>query len=404
MDGTVHKDEGARTHKRSLDQDTSDFPPSKSPHVSSSIRTHPSFYQGSFPFYRLPSELGCFSLDEKRCYHGDARRLRYLSSPTGMDSGGASLGWDLMEGFEDRYVRRDEDVKEGLLHILTWVKENRGLVQGNERSGSKRPVDRDFVTWRGHLTKILCAPYETQEGWILAVTLFKGSLYISERETATAYKRRKERTLDQEKLMYSGYRFESYMCADSPDGTPCPSEVVNTNEGYCSVMLGRLASHSFLVSGEVDCKDQNSANPSPPSCYVELKTSAQIRSQHQERSFHRYKLLKWWCQSFLLGIPLIVAGFRNQQGRIVSLEKFKTSEIPHLVRSDKQSWDPATCMNFCNAFLSYMKKVVTTDDPRVVYVFSWEPGQDVTYTVETNSDDPVVPDWYVRELSQMSGQ
>ncbi|XP_040298706.1 decapping and exoribonuclease protein [Bufo bufo] len=398
---TTARDRGDGTHKRGLEQDPSDSPQLKIPHVSPPpLRTHPSCHQGSFPFYRLPSELGSFSLDEKRCYHGDGRRLRYLSLPVGMDSGGASLGWDLMDGFEDRYVRRNEDEKEGLLHLLMWVKENRGLLRANGRSDTSRLVDRDFVSWRGHLTKILCTPYETQEGWILAVTLFKGTLYISERETAAAYKKRKERTREQEKLMYSGYKFESHLCADSPDGSPCPSEVVNTNEAFCSVLLGRLASHSFLVSGEVDCKDPSSSNPSPPSCYVELKTNAQMRSQHQERSFHRYKLLKWWCQSFLLGIPLIVAGFRNPQGRIVSLEKFRTSEIPHLVRGDRQSWDPAVCMNFCNAFLSHIKKVVTTDDPRVVFVFSWEPGHDVTFTVEADSDHLVVPEWYVQVLSQ----
>ncbi|XP_073404909.1 decapping and exoribonuclease protein isoform X4 [Dendrobates tinctorius] len=399
MDESVQRDRAARSLKRSLEPP--DLPPPKNPHVTS-LRTHPSVYQGSFPFYRLPSELGSFSLDEKRCYHGDARRLRFLRPPAGMESGAASPGWDVMEGFEDRYVRRDEDQKEGLLHILTWVKENRALLRGNGNPESKRPVDRDFVTWRGHLTKILCTPYESQEGWILAVTLFKGTLYISERETAAAYRKRKERTREQEKLMYSGYKFESYMCADSPDGAPCPSEVVNTNEGFCSVLLGRLASHSFLVSGEVDCKDPSSTNPSPPSCYVELKTSALIRSPYQERSFHRYKLLKWWCQSFLLGIPLIVTGFRNPQGRIVSLEKFRTSEISRLVRGDRQSWDPAVCMNFCNAFLDYIKKVVTTDDHRVVFVFAWEPGEDVSFTIEADSDRLVIPDWYVEAISQAS--
>lgn len=156
-------------------------------------------------------------------------------------------------------------------------------------------------------------------------------------------------------LIWVTYNTFWFFNPDSPNGTPCPSEVVNTNEAFCSVLLGRLASHSFLVSGEVDCKDPSSTNPSPPTCYVELKTSAQIRNPHQERSFHRcqpplilhdpysqslynllsparYKLLKWWCQSFLLGIPLIVAGFRNPQGKIVSLEKFRTSEISHLVR------------------------------------------------------------------------
>ncbi|XP_072288051.1 decapping and exoribonuclease protein [Pyxicephalus adspersus] len=305
-----------------------------------------------------------------------------------------------MEGFEDHYIRRNEDEKEGLLHILTWIKENRGLIKGSGHGESKRPVDRDFVTWRGHLTKILCTPYETQEGWILAVTLFKGTLYISEKETEAAYKKRKERTQEQEKFMYSGYKFESYLCAYTPDSDPCPSEVVNTNEAFCSVLLGRLASHSVLLSGEVDCVDASATNPSPPSNYVELKTSAQIRNQHQQRSFNRYKLLKWWCQSFLLGIPLIVAGFRNQQGRIESLQNYRTADIPHLVRGDRQSWDPAVCMNFCNAFLSYIKKVATKDNPRVVYVFSWEPGSDITFNMESNSTDLVVPEWYVEALAQ----
>ncbi|XP_056396925.1 decapping and exoribonuclease protein-like [Hyla sarda] len=386
-----------RTDKRGRDQDTSDFPWSKDPNNSSTLKTHPSYYFFDPPLNRKPSEMGYFSLDGKGCYHGDARRLRYFIPPARMDSGGSSLGWDLRDGFEDRYVPCNEDIKLGLEPILTWVKDNRGLLQGNGGSNSNRPVDQDFVTRRGLLSKIMCTPYEPYDNWTLAVTLFKGTLYIDNRETADAYKKRKGRTQDQAKLMYGGYKFESYLCADSPDGTPQPHEVVNTNEAFCSVLHGCLASHSFLVSGEVDCKDQNSANPSPPSCYVELKTSAQIRSQHQDRNFRSYKLLKWWCQSFLLGIPVIVAGFRNQQGRIVSVEKFKTSEIPQIA----QNWDPVVCLNFCNAFLNYIKKVVTTDDPRVVFLFSWEPGQDVTYTKEEAPSQYVLPDWYVQELSQI---
>ncbi|XP_069800023.1 decapping and exoribonuclease protein-like isoform X2 [Dendropsophus ebraccatus] len=381
------------THKRGRHQDTSGSPQSKNPDMAS-LKTHPSSYLFQPPSYTASSELGYFSLDGKGCYHGDARRLRYLSTPAGMDSGRASLGWDVMDGFEDRYVPCNDDEKVGLGYILTWMKENRGLVQG-----SNRPVNQDFVTRRGLLAKIMCTPYETNEGWIMTVTLFKGTLYINGRETPAAYKNRKERPKYVEKLLYSGYKFESYICADSPGGAPRPRDVVNTNEAFCSVLQGQLASHSFLVSGEVDCKDPSSPDPSPPSCYVELKTNFQLLSAQQHYNFRRYKLLKWWSQSFLLGIPVIIAGFRNPQGRIGSLQKFRTSEIPYLARGDGQSWDPAVCMNFCNAFLSYIKEVVTRDDPRVVYVFSWEPYKDITFTIEEVSDDPVIPDWYARELS-----
>ncbi|XP_053577926.1 decapping and exoribonuclease protein [Bombina bombina] len=396
---TLNKENGGKSRKRVYEHDLSPTDVSRR-HLESfpNLSSHHSLYEKSFPFYRMPSEVGQFSLDKERRYHGDARKLRYYRPPT--EGKWASPGWDLIDGYEDCYARRDEEEKEGLLHILTWAKDNQEKVGGPTGSGSKRPVNRDFVTWRGHLTKILCTPFETQEGWLLAVTLFKGTFYLSEKETEAARKKRLERTCEQDKLMYSGYKFESYMCADTPDGSPNPSGVVNTNEGFCSVLLARLASHSILLSGEVDCVDPSASKPQPPSCYVELKSSAQIWNPHQQRSFNRYKLLKWWCQSFLLGIPLIVAGFRSQEGKVVALQKFRTSEIPLLVRGDKNSWDPAVCMNFCDAFLTHIKNVVNRDDPGLVYLFSWEPGSDVTCSMYSDPDLLILPPWYVEAMSR----
>ncbi|KAG8448619.1 hypothetical protein GDO86_015633 [Hymenochirus boettgeri] len=327
---------GERNRKRGLDLTP---PVTKQPLLlPSTLKTTHSLYQGSFPFYRLPLEIGHFSLDEKRQYHADKRRLRYFCLPVGKEGKQVSPGWDLMNGYESCYVKRNEEEKEGLLHILTWLGKNRSLLGANADKGIARPVDRDFVTWRGHLTKILCTPYETQEGWLLAVTLFKGTFYISEQETVAACKKRKERTPEQEKLMYSGYKFENYICADSLESGPDKCAVVNTNEAFCSVLLARLSSHSLLIAGEVDCIDPSPKSPLPPSCYIELKTSAQIRNPHQQRSFNRYKLLKWWSQSFLLGIPVIVAGFRSPEAKVVSIERFRTSDIPHLIRG---------CLSLC---------------------------------------------------------
>lgn len=69
-------------------------------------------------------------------------------------------------------------------------------------------VEADFVTLRGHLTKLLTTPYETREGWLLAVTMFKGTLYISEVETEAARTERENRTEKLEEMMYWGYKFE----------------------------------------------------------------------------------------------------------------------------------------------------------------------------------------------------
>ena len=44
---------------------------------------------------------------------------------------------------------------------------------------------------------------------------------------------------------------------------------------------------------------------------------------------NRYKLMKWWAQSFLVGVPKIVCGFRDDDGLVKSLQPFKTATIPH---------------------------------------------------------------------------
>jgi RAT1-interacting protein len=48
--------------------------------------------------------------------------------------------------------------------------------------------------------------------------------------------------------------------------------------------------------------------------------------------YFRFKLLRWWSQSFLLGVPQIIVGFRDDNGLVKSLKTYKTLEIPNLVK------------------------------------------------------------------------
>lgn len=357
----------------------------------------PSRYDAPFPFYRRPAEVGRFSLDAQRCYHGDARQLRYYAPPP---TEGPCPGFDLRDGYRDRYVRRDDGVHEGLEHLLRWVVQNRKQLQSEDKG---RPVNADFVTWRGHLTKVLTTPYESQDGWLLAVSLFGGTLYISEVETEAARRQREQRPELLKELMYMGYKFEQYLCADSPDGIPDPTGVVNTNEAFCTVIRSRLGTHSLLFSGEVDCTDPRSPSPNPPACYVELKTSKVMHSPAQRRNFYRHKIIKWWAQSFLPGVSRIVAGYRGPDGTVVGMETFETMKIFQLIRGDPGCWKPAVCMNFCAAFLAFVKQVVTEDNPKLVHLFSWEPGHPISFTVQQNSNYTFLPDWYVEALSTEKG-
>lgn len=363
------------------------------------LSTHRQQYERNFPVYKQPVEVGGFSLDSHRNFFNDHRQMRYYVQPR------KSPNFNLRDGYNDRFVKRDDGVKEKLDHMLKWILANKDQIQSrNQASSSSCVLGVDFVTWRGHLTKLLTTPYETQEGWLLAASRFKGTIYISEVETETARINREQRSERHEEMMYWGYKFEQYICADDVDGTPDPGGVVNTNEAFCTVVQTRLAEHKLLFSGEVDCRVKDPDAPPAPSCYVELKTSAEICTPKQRSNFHRYKLLKWWAQSFLPGVPQIVAGFRDHDGVVVSVETFQTSKISQLIKNEFNCWKPTVCMNFCSDFLSFVKSVVKEDDPRLVYLFAWDPHRDVTYTVHRDSQFNILPEWYVEEMMGRSSK
>jgi RAT1-interacting protein len=88
-----------------------------------------------------------------------------------------------------------------------------------------------------------------------------------------------------------------------------------------------------------------------PINWVELKTSAEIRNDRDMNTFER-KLLKFWIQSFLLGVPKIIVGFRSQDGILKRIEEIDTASIPSTVkRRGKGTWDANMCINITSSFL-----------------------------------------------------
>ena len=104
-------------------------------------------------------------------------------------------------------------------------------------------------------------------------------------------------------------------------------------------------SHYFLVWGRKP-EDKDS-----PIDWVELKTSACIENPKDMLKYER-KLQKFWAQSFLLGVPRIIVGFRTKRGILDHMEEVETKTIPGLVkRQGKGSWDGNVAINFSAAFL-----------------------------------------------------
>jgi RAT1-interacting protein len=114
----------------------------------------------------------------------------------------------------------------------------------------------------------------------------------------------------------------------------------------------------MVLAGEVDAIwDEKPTIPNAaPINYIELKTSVQI-TRPQESIIYEKKLCKFWAQSFLLGVPKIIVGFRSRDGILRSLEEINTVKLPGVVKKlateqkRRPEWDGDICTNFLEGFL-----------------------------------------------------
>ncbi|CAL5868876.1 uncharacterized protein PFLUO_LOCUS3103 [Penicillium psychrofluorescens] len=316
-------------------------------------------FGGSNTTIRRPKEIACFSYDDQRRFSlGDAS-LSYYYPPR--------LPADLNVGF-DTFQKLNDVADEHLDALLD-------TIMAHEKE-TEKTCEADIVTWRGMMTKILAAPYDMMNGFEMNATCFQGTIFIEENN---AYKNQQKETqrnqrmpagmASQELMMYWGYKFEAISVLRQQWDPSSREEierreeaVVNNSAQYCSVARTGMGNVRMILGGEVDavwdCKPDRKEDPVH---WIELKTSAEIRNDRDMVKYER-KLLKFWAQSFLLGVPRIIVGFRDQNGIVRSLEELETASIPGKVKKvGRGTWDGNICINFAAAFLEWLKQTIQED-------------------------------------------
>jgi len=348
-----------------------------------SLGTLPSFppsrFQHPMPvLFKEPLKLGEFSIDSQRRFHNDASAKKYFA----YKDDGSKVSMDLKLGY-DAFIKRDDAEKEWIDFVLKWVVENDADLSTT-----------DFVCWRGLLTKLLVTPYENREGWIIAASRSGGrTIFMDDYDTEGRKFNKSRMTEEHKEMTFWGYKFEQYVTSAKKDGEPDLNSPVNNNEGYCRVVKSKLNEHSLIFAGEVDCFDECRQPPA----YVELKTSRDYgRNQRLRDNFVKFKLLKFWAQSFLLGIPRITCGFRDDEGLVGRLEDFETLKIPHLARQVQDGWSGDVCLKFMSSFLKEVKLRVSSSDPRDVILFHFEPRRDIViWECQRDSSYVFLPSWFI---------
>lgn len=267
--------------------------------------------------------------------------------------------------------------------------------------------------------RILAAPYEEREGWDLNVMFMNGTLYLEEHLTEARLKEKNDMEPRQKRQSYFGYAFESYCTSETPtrqSGPPSSGAPfgwggdVNTNVQWCSVVRTKLGDTRMVIGGEVDCIRGRYTGKTDS--FVELKTSLVIRGPHDEGRFEK-KLLKFYLQSFLLGVPEILVGFRTPAGVVTTTQTFKTIHLPRLVRGKPDAWDPLICLDWGHRFITFLRKVVQAGDDvssSSVWRVRFVPSSGVSVQLlsgQSDIDEVVngeervgfLPRWYWEELA-----
>lgn len=76
-------------------------------------------FDGKFPFFRKPKEIGKLSIDLQRVFHNDKSQLKFYIPPLDLNH----VKFDLRNGYKD-FIRKDESVKEYIDNILRWILNN----------------------------------------------------------------------------------------------------------------------------------------------------------------------------------------------------------------------------------------------------------------------------------------
>jgi len=423
-----------------------------------------------FPYFRKPNIVGSFSIDGERRLKNDRHQMKFLHEkllrdPKSFTKSYKRVQLDLNLGLENVKRKLESARNEKIDRMLEWILLNKEVFQvqgsptkstandssssgggddssapGDPSSVALETLSTDFVCFRGLLTTLMCTPYERRDGWEFNAVKFKKTIYLCAVETDQKKSQRLNESQRQKDMCSWGFKFEQYVLSDEPRisdpnhdvfSDEYSSEPVNESEEFCCMFRSRLGCHSVVYGAEMDGfrtraeradeDNRDMLDLNLDGTFVELKTSRVIDNKRLQNTFAEFKTLKWWAQSFLVGVPKVLCGFRDDDGMVVKLEDYPTMLLPKMGKN----WLPNVCMNFLNQLLAYVYQLINPSPPTrnsgpdsqsstnntdetasenelVMYNFSWDPrnggGDRIRVVKQRFIAQSVLPSWYTSKV------
>ena len=278
-----------------------------------------------------------------RIEHGDCSGLQSLKLPP--------CPIDLNRGIEN-FVPNSPDSPIGVEIVIEAI-----LKSGTEVH------DGGVITFRNNLNKIFGTVFQMNSGW--TVDGIRLSTQQKEIILLDIVNKPSTETKFDINTIY-GYQFEANCCGQG---------IADATKEYGMLSSTKIFRRSAKASGlhlyigaEIDayedagpisqtCDEQS--EPPPVECLRELKTFRKPAHPGQKRTLYGLKYPKWWLQSYLVGVPSLILGARNEDGIVEEILSIKTLELPRTSWNHGMLWSPTQALAFGLDVLTWMKGIVT---------------------------------------------
>lgn len=297
-----------------------------------------------------PIEIACYSRTSNDEIIVDSdHNLRYYYFPDSLLDNQLSLSAGRGNFKDSRSIIKDVCSMDGLLKSIKDIE---------MKKGSRLKVN--IITFRGIFRKLISAAFENnryQDPFDLRVVLFDDQIFIKEIAKRDRYE---QGTIDLS--TFSGYKFETLVTTNKPINMCTRGEIesrhletVGNGDEFVTVVGTGIGSHRLILGAEVDAifdyKDIESRKKNI-SHYCELKCSKDINTEREAHNFSN-KLFRTWLQCFLIGIPRIIYGFRDENFKLVSIEEYSLENIVPML----QQYNPQVAKN-CSKAIGWYSKIV----------------------------------------------
>ncbi|CCC70094.1 hypothetical protein NCAS_0E00240 [Naumovozyma castellii] len=324
--------------------------------------------KGTTTSLKQPKEISYYSrTQEDEFLVGDDSRLSYYYLPNADLDKKLDLSSGIKKFKDCSKNMKDRCTLNGLLDT----------IMEHEKCKNKK-IKADIITFRGIIRKLISSAFETANfnPINLRIVSFDGQLFIKDMADLNDKKVLNAKENDHIDLgSYSGYKFETLATLSQP--VPYVSratldkrskKICNNGDEYVTVVKTGVGSAKLVLGAEIDCvfdfKEDGKDNLKH---YAELKCTTQVITAADAHKFER-KIFRTWLQCFLVGIPRIIYGFRDENYVLKTIEEYSTDEIPILLKNNNTKMN-SMCLDaikWYGLFTEWLLKIIPRDQPKEI--------------------------------------